>query len=374
MALQAYGLDDSVKNPEGGSYGRDEQGHLNGYMEEVTFMRGPGERVMSLENIDAYAVEAQKIYASFGITTAQEGFAHRSEVDIYERLGRSDQMLLDMVAYVDIVEDSEVVQQREDLKEYRNHFRIGGYKLFLDGSPQGKTAWMSKPYENSGDYCGYPIYTDEQVDGYVQQALDEHRQLLVHCNGDAASQQMLNGYHHSRQKTTDTRPVMVHSQTLRPDQLPQLKETGVMPSYFVAHVYHWGDVHLVNFGKQRAENISCTASALKNHIPFTFHQDTPVILPDMLESVWAAVNRVTKNGVVLGEQQRISVLEALKAVTINAAYQYFEEDRKGTLEAGKLADLVILNEDPLKAEPMKLRDIQVMETIKEGRTIYKKAA
>lgn len=337
-------------------------------------MRGPGERVMSLENIDAYAVEAQKIYASFGITTAQEGFAHRSEVDIYERLGRSDQMLLDMVAYVDIVEDSEVVQQREDLKEYRNHFRIGGYKLFLDGSPQGKTAWMSKPYVNSGDYCGYPIYTDEQVDGYVQQALDEHRQLLVHCNGDAASQQMLNGYHHSRQKTTDTRPVMVHSQTLRPDQLPQLKETGVMPSYFVAHVYHWGDVHLVNFGKQRAENISCTASALKNHIPFTFHQDTPVILPDMLESVWAAVNRITKNGVVLGEQQRISVLEALKAVTINAAYQYFEEDRKGTLEAGKLADLVILNEDPLKAEPMKLRDIQVMETIKEGRTIYKKAA
>ena len=327
MALQAYGLDDSVKNPEGGSYGRDEQGHLNGYMEEVTFMRGPGERVMSLENIDAYAVEAQKIYASFGITTAQEGFAHRSEVDIYERLGRSDQMLLDMVAYVDIVEDSEVVQQREDLKEYRNHFRIGGYKLFLDGSPQGKTAWMSKPYVNSGDYCGYPIYTDEQVDGYVQQALDEHRQLLV------AHQQMIERFNQCIFQSIS-----------------------------------------VNFGKQRAENISCTASALKNHIPFTFHQDTPVILPDMLESVWAAVNRVTKNGVVLGEQQRISVLEALKAVTINAAYQYFEEDRKGTLEAGKLADLVILNEDPLKAEPMKLRDIQVMETIKEGRTIYKKAA
>ena len=104
--------------------------------------------------------------------------------------------------------------------------------------------------------------------------------------------------------------------------------------------------------------------------PFTFHQDTPVILPDMLESVWTAVNRITKNGIVLGEQQRISVLEALKAVTINAAYQYFEEDRKGTLEAGKLADLVILSEDPLQADPMKLRDIQVMKTIKEGRTIY----
>lgn len=145
-----------------------------------------------------------------------------------------------------------------------------------------------------------------------------------------------------------------------------------MPSYFVAHVYHWGDVHFVNFGKERAENISCTASALQNGITFTFHQDTPVILPDMLESVWTAVNRITKNGRVLGEQQRISVLEALKAVTINAAYQYFEEDKKGTLESGKLADLVILSENPLKTDPMKLRDIQVMETIKEGHTIYSK--
>lgn len=372
LALQMYGLDDSVEDPEGGSYGRNEEGHLNGYMEEVTFMRGPGERAMSLDNIDDYAVEAQKIYASFGITTAQEGFAHQSEVDIYERLGKNDKMLLDMVAYVDIAKASDVVRNRDDLKEYKQHFRIGGYKLFLDGSPQGKTAWMSKPYENSGDYCGYPIYTDEQVDGYVQQALDEHRQLLVHCNGDAASQQMLNGFHNSKQKTTDTRPVMVHSQTLRPDQLPQLKETGVMPSYFVAHVYHWGDVHLVNFGKQRAENISCTASALENDIIFTFHQDTPVILPDMLETVWAAVNRLTKDGIVLGEHQCISVFEALKAVTINAAYQYFEEDKKGTLEAGKLADLVILSEDPLKCEPIKIRDIQVMETIKEGQSIYVK--
>lgn len=374
LALEDYGLTDDIKDPEGGSYGRDEESHLNGFLEEVTFMRGPGEKVMSLDNIDDYALEAQKIYASFGITTAQEGFAHNSDVKIYEHLGESGKLLLDMVAYVDIVEDSATVQNRKDLLDYKNHFRIGGYKLFLDGSPQGKTAWMSKPYENSGEYCGYPIYEDKDVDRYVQQSLDEHRQLLVHCNGDAASQQMLNAFHHSRQKKADTRPVMVHSQTLRPDQLPQLVETGVMPSFFVAHVYHWGDVHLVNFGQQRAENISCTNSALQQQITFTFHQDTPVILPDMLESVWTAVNRITKNGVELGKHQRISVLEALKAVTKNAAYQYFEEDKKGTLDAGKYADLVILDQNPLKVDAMDIRNIKVDCTMKEGKVIFERTA
>lgn len=372
LALEKYGLDDDVKNPDGGTYGRDEDGRLNGYMEENAFMRGPGERVMGLENIDAYAVEAQKIYASYGITTAQEGFAHKSDVDIYERLGKNKQMLLDMVAYVDIKGDSPMVRERTDLNNYQNHFRIGGYKIFLDGSPQGRTAWMSKPYEGSEDYCGYPIYKDEEVDGYVQQALDEHRQLLIHCNGDAASQQMLNAFHHSRQKTTDTRPVMVHSQTLRPDQLPQLTQTGIMPSFFVAHVYYWGDTHLVNFGKERAENISCTNSALKEGLTFTFHQDTPVIAPNMLESVWVAVNRITKDGVHLGAHQCISVMEALKAVTINAAYQYFEENRKGTLEDGKLADMIILDKNPLKVDPMEIRNIQVLTTMKEGNVIFQK--
>lgn len=370
--LKLYGLNDSVKDPEGGLYGRDSQGHLNGYLEEITFMRGPGERVMDLSGVDDYAVEAQQIYASYGITTAQEGFAHKTDVETYTRLGQGNKLLLDMVAYVDIIKESETVQSRTDLKEYCNHFRIGGYKIFLDGSPQGKTAWLSRPYENSGDYCGYATYSDQDVDKYIQQALDENRQLLCHCNGDAASQQMLNAFKHSRQKTTDTRPVMVHAQTLRPDQLPQLEETGIMPSYFVAHVYYWGDVHIKNLGVERAGKISCTGSALKEGICFTFHQDTPVINPDMLETVSIAVNRMTKEGVLLGADERISVMEALKAVTINAAYQYFEEEKKGSIKEGKLADLVILQQNPLKVDKKDIGKIQILETIKEGKTIYQK--
>lgn len=371
MGLEAYGLTDSVEDPEGGLYGRDEQGHLNGYLEEITFMRGPGMRVMDLSGVDDFAVQAQQIYASYGITTAQEGFANKNDVETYLRLGKNDKLLLDMVAYVDIVKETETVHSRTDLKDYCNHFRIGGYKIFLDGSPQGRTAWLTRPYENSGDYCGYATYSDADVDKYIQQALDEDRQILCHCNGDAASQQMLDAFHHSRQKTTATRPVMVHAQTLRPDQLSQLKEIGVMPSFFVAHVYHWGDVHIKNLGQERAAHISCTGSALKEGIRFSFHQDSPVIMPDMLETVSIAVNRQTMEGVLLGAEERISVLEALKAVTIHAAYQYFEEDKKGSIKEGKLADLVILEQNPLKVDKKDIGKIKILETIKEGKTIYR---
>ena len=145
----------------------------------------------------------------------------------------------------------------------------------------------------------------------------------------------------------------------------------MITSFFVAHVYHWGDVHLENLGPERAARISPAASAGAQGLRYTFHQDAPVIQPDMLETVWCAVNRVTKQGTVLGPQERVPVLDALRAVTINAAYQYFEEESKGSLRPGKRADLVILEEDPLKALPMHLRDIRILETVKDGKTIYR---
>ena len=154
------------------------------------------------------------------------------------------------------------------------------------------------------------------------------------------------------------------------DQLPLAKALGFTPSFFVAHVYHWGDIHLKNFGPDRASAISPAGTALALGLPFTFHQDAPVIPPDMLETVWCAVNRVTRSGAVLGPEQRIPVYEALRAVTANAAWQYFEENSKGTLAPGRRADLVILDQDPMTAPPERLREIQVLSTIKGGKTIY----
>ena len=145
----------------------------------------------------------------------------------------------------------------------------------------------------------------------------------------------------------------------------------MVASFFVAHVFHWGDVHVTNFGQERASQISPARTALDSGVVFDFHQDSPVIPPNMVESLWCAVCRRTKSGQVLGENQRLPVWEALRAVTSNAAYALFEEGQKGTLSPGKRADLVLLDRDPLSCPPEELRDIQVVETIKDGETVYK---
>ena len=144
----------------------------------------------------------------------------------------------------------------------------------------------------------------------------------------------------------------------------------MIPSFFVAHTFHWGDTHIKNFGLERAKTISPANSALKKGILFTFHQDAPVIEQDMFETVWCAVKRQTKDGVILGEDERISVLQALKAVTVNAAYQYFEEGTKGVIKEGAKENLIIVDKDPLKAEIDDIKNIKILKTIKDGNTVY----
>jgi hypothetical protein len=171
----------------------------------------------------------------------------------------------------------------------------------------------------------------------------------------------------------DARHRIEHCQTARDDQLDRMKALGVTPSFFVGHVYYWGDRHRDIFlGPERAARISPLRSALSRGLRLTLHSDTPVTPVDPLLLVWAAVDRRTRNGEVLGPQQRISVAEALRAVTLDAAWQNFEERDKGSIEAGKLADFVVLAENPVKVESRRLKDIAVLETIVGGETVYRK--
>jgi predicted amidohydrolase YtcJ len=165
---------------------------------------------------------------------------------------------------------------------------------------------------------------------------------------------------------------MIHCQTVRNDQLDRMAKINMIPSIFVGHVYYWGDIHMRNFGPERGHHISPVKDALDRGMVVNFHQDTPITKPNMLHSVWAAVNRQSRMGATIGADQKVGVYDALKAVTINAAYAYFEEASKGSIKEGKRADLVILDKDPTAVDPMAIRDIQVLETIKDGKTIYKR--
>lgn len=379
--LALAGIDDSTPSPEGGVIGRVEGSEEpDGYLEEAAMMLM--QRIMPGRikvDIVKGLKKAQENYLKYGIVTVQDGASGLDTVKLLSHACTTGILDVDVVAYPLCGEENpeEIFKMFPDFDEkYNGNLKLGGYKAVLDGSPQGKSAWLTKPYENSGDYCGYPWTPDEKVEGFMEEALKHRRQILVHCNGDAAGDQYLNAYEKALEKypeaaEEDLRPVMIHCQTARDDQLERMKKLKMIPSVFVGHVYYWGDIHMKNLGAERGSRVSPCRSALDCGLVMNFHQDTPVTKPDMMHSVWAAVNRVTRGGEVIGEDQKISVYEAMKAVTINAAYAYHEENRKGTLVPGKRADLVILEENPLKADKMRLKEIKVLETVKAGKTLYK---
>lgn len=376
LGLRELGIDKSTIAPFGGRIGIVE-GDLNGYMEENAFIEYlklvPMPSIEEL--IDGYR-RAQKYYASFGITTIQEGLMVKEMIPFYKHIIDNKLLDLDLVAYCD-VDDSEVIFKtfKENVKKYKDRFKIGGYKIFLDGSPQGRTAWMREAYEGHGEnYYGYPSKSDEEVLSYLERAVNNNQQILAHCNGDRAIQQYIESIEKvaASKPINHIRPVIVHSQFIGEDQLDMVKKLNLIPSFFLAHVYYWGDIHLENFGRARASMISPLKSALDRKIKFNLHQDSPVIAPDMFESIWCAVNRRTKKGEILGGNQCIGVMDALKAVTINAAYQYFEEDTKGSLEVGKIADMIIVDKNPLKVDKEEIKNIRILETIKNGEHIFKK--
>ena len=215
--------------------------------------------------------------------------------------------------------------------------------------------------------------TDDEVVSAMRFAAENKTQLLAHCNGDAAAEQFLRCYEvvlREYPEIRDLRFVIIHGQLMGRDQLARAAELGVMVSFFVAHIPHWGDVHIKNFGLERASRISPAGSALRAGLRFTFHQDSPVIMPDMLETISAAITRVTSGGVLLGEDERISVEEALRAVTLDAAYQYGEENEKGSITVGKRADLVLLDRDITTSRHEDIAGIRVVGTWKDGKRIF----
>lgn len=383
-ALQLLGYWGDFEVPEGGTVERFPDGTPNGQVAELAYMspavqakiQAPG-----FQKVLAGIKKACDLYASYGITTAQDGRVTNGEYQLLTAGGQMGALTIDVVGQVAPEMTDKLLVKGQKVGPYTNHARMSGYKLFLDGSPQAKTAWLSKPYYiapdgHDADYCGFPIYTDEQVTEAAKICLENDWQFNAHCNGDAACEQFVRCYTKAIEETgihKDLRPVMVHAQTVREDQLDRMKEIGMVATFFLDHIYYWGDWHYSSvLGPERAERISPARSALRRGINYTFHQDSPVVNPNALFAVHNAVNRTTMAGRVLGEDQKLTVMEALRGITINGAYQIFEEDKKGTITEGKIADLVILGQNPLEVPSDKIKDVPVLETIKEGKTIYTK--
>ena len=232
---------------------------------------------------------------------------------------------------------------------------------------------MSEDQPQKPTYRGYPIFgRREFIDRFVKFHC-QGWQIATHGNGDDAIQNIIDAVEEAQKiyPRNDARHVIIHCQTVREDQLDRMKRLGMIAAFFPPHVYYWGDRHYERFlGPLRAERIDPCRSALDRGLVFTSHNDTFVTPIDPLLSVWAAANRITHGGRLLGESQRIPAYEALKSVTCNAAYQFHEEDRKGIIEPGKLADFVILKQNPLEVDPMQIKDIEIQATVVAGETVW----
>jgi len=370
-------------NPVGGLIrriaGTDEP---NGVLEElaaIPFMPmvlGP----KTEEAVKVFLTAGQDMALSYGYTTVQEGRAMPGSHLFLAYAANTNFLKLDVVSYIDYSVADSLLNTDWHSSSYKNHYRIGGVKLTLDGSPQGRTAWRTQPYLIPPDgaeegYLGYPaIPSDDDVERIYENAFQNNWQIHTHANGDAAMDQMIRTLKKVTAKygNENRRDVLIHGQYVREDQLDDFKDLNVIASLFPLHTFYWGDWHKQLIGDSLGNQISPTRTALNKGLRITIHTDAPVALPNLMRVIWTATNRVSRSGAIIGEKERLTPYEALKCITEWSAYQHFEEKNKGSLEIGKLADLVVLDANPLKVDLDKIKDIIVLQTIKEGNIVYER--
>jgi hypothetical protein len=380
--LEVLGITSESKNPEGGIIRREKNSNEpNGVLEELAAIPYMLQALTPIteEGGLRFFNAGQQMALSFGYTTAQEGRAMGNH-EFLATMADAGKLKIDVVSYIDYLFVDSYMDSKWNSKEYTKRYRIGGMKVTLDGSPQGRTAWRTQPYLLPPDgakkeYAGYPaIPKDEDLTAIYEKAFQNNWQILTHANGDAAMDQMIRTMKPLAEKygNDDRRNVLIHGQYIREDQLDAYKELNVITSLFPLHTFYWGDWHKEIIGDSLGNNISPVKTALNKGLKVTIHTDAPVALPNLMRVVWTAVNRTSRSGSIIGEKERLTPYEALKAITDWSAFQHFEENEKGTLEKGKLADMVILDKNPLKVAPDTIKDIQVVETIKEGITVFKK--
>jgi predicted amidohydrolase YtcJ len=384
-ALARFNISAATPTPSGGVIGREPGGNEpSGLLFETAFLPifsnlpGPTD-----DEFVELLGSGQDLYLRAGITTAQEGATMKRQLDLMRVAADRGLLKLDVVALPFIAEIDTIFAGRppRNEPEYRNRLRIGGVKLLADGSPQGRTAFFTRPYLTGGpsgqkEWRGEPTVPQAMLNDWFKQVYDGGATLFIHCNGDAAIDAVLEA-HRFAAGDDPAKPrgtVGIHSQFIRRDQLEKFAAWKITPSFFTLHCFYFGDTHVTNRGPEQASFISPMRSARALGLRPANHTDFNVSPLDQLFTIHTAVNRVTRSGKTLGEAERVGPLEALEAITIDGARMYGEEKQKGSIEVGKLADLVVLSANPLTVPAGTIESIRVVETIKEGKTVWRRAA
>jgi hypothetical protein len=378
-ALEWAGVTAHTPTPAGGVItrlpgGREPAGLLmeTAYLPVFTKMPQPGEAEM-LELMRP----GQMMYAANGYTLANEGFTHVKDLRLLQKAAAGNRLFIDIVALPGFTEMDEWLDRSEfPFGTWHGRLKLQGIKITQDGSPQGRTAHVSTPFLTGGpagerDWRGETTQPEAAFAATVKKARDHGLQIFIHANGDATIDQAIRAVEAAGiTAADDARTVVVHSQFQRSDHLPRYRALGMSPTYFTNHAFFWGDAHRANIGPEKAAFISPMKAAVEQGLVVSNHSDFNVTPLDPMFMLWTSMARRSRTGTVVGPDQRVDAHTGLQALTTGPAWQFREEDRRGRIRRGLLADFVILSADPVASDESAIRDIRVVETIKEGKTIY----
>ncbi len=371
-AFELAGITKDTPDPKGGEFLKDRNGELEGYINgQPAWTQVHGFPEVSRDT----TLQAAEVRARVGITTASELaiMAPRYLEHLQEVTSEPDFPVRVVGGlFISMPGLDEVAPK---IKDYESElFEVRFIKTWADGSIQGGTGAMTKGYYNFDRAASSGLrYSQDDFNAQMRKIMELGLWPAIHVNGDAAMDMALNAIEYARQETGNTkaRPQLIHSQYVRPDQFDRIKALGADMTFFVTHVYNYGDLHRdVFLGPERGSRISALKVAFAKGIPAAMHDDAPVALPNPLFNMWVAVNRKTRSGKILGPDLRITPEQALAAYTREAAWEFGMEHEAGSLEPGKYADFVVLAEDPLTVDHDHIKDIRIVATVMNGEITY----
>ncbi|MCH8298572.1 MAG: amidohydrolase [Chloroflexi bacterium] len=373
-ALELAGFNDETPDPPGGRLGRDpDTGRLNG----MIFERAIDPVRFGLIPVETEEVRREGLRTicgmlnRVGLTSVHDARVTAEEFQTYQDGKAAGELSLRVYALMwypqfPALRDAGIKSGLGD-----DRLRIGGIKMVADGAIATRTAYLSQPYE--GSQCDHGILAMEQ-DEIEEQVMAMHRagfQVCIHANGDVTIDMVLTAYEKAQKAhpRANARHRIEHCTLVNPDLLGRMKALGCIATPFCTYVYHHGEkMHF--YGEQRLEWMFAQRSFIDSGVVSTGATDYPPGPFEPLLGIQSCVTRTDSTGKEWGVSQRVSVEEALRLYTVNGAYASFEEDIKGSIETGKLADLVVLGSDPTQVDPFEIKDIQVERTIVGGETVY----
>jgi len=376
LAFRLAEVDRKTPDPEGGKFGRDAKGELTGFVAEnanVVFEKLVRSRVATAQQRQAGVKLVSELMTAAGLTSVHDAMCAREHFIAYQDALAAGEMRFRVyvMAVPDLHQELKTAGIRTGFGDDR--LRIGGLKLFCDGSASERTMRMSQPYVGRPNDYGILVTTQEKLNEQVAEAHAARWQVGVHANGDVAIDMVLKAYElavrlHPR---NDPRHRIEHCTLVNPVLLKRIAATGVIPTPFYTYVYYHGD-KWAQYGEERLRWMFAHRSFLDHGIRVAAASDYVPGPYEPLMAIQSMVTRKDYRGRVWGENQKITVDEALRVCTIHGAYASFEEKTKGSITEGKLADFVILGEDPHKVEPDRIKDIKVIRTVVGGQTVHPK--